>query len=520
MKYSILLITLLLFSQTAISQVSDMKLTWGEKLSAKKMLVTELLNTGEPNQFYAINQSLKLMNRETRLEKYDDLKKTEEVDLTREYKRGEYSSQEILELNNNLYSLNYNRTKPAISLTAEGIDQGDLAVSGSPETIYNFKLTKGRKSSYGEYMSSVSNEEQRIAYAIEHPGKDESKSVMTVKVFDDNFDKQWSARITLPSTKKLTSIYSMTVSDDGTVYLLTEVKRGKKERERKERNYEFYLIVVSAEGIESKEKLKLKENYINDVKLNIAPNGDLMCGGLYSINGYISSGTFYMTLDAEDYSIKEHSLKEFSMEFLTEGMSDRQTSKAKRKKDKGKDLGLTHVRFRDFIAKEDGGAVLIGEYVYIYTTTTTNSNGGTTTTTHYRYNNIYVINVNADGEIEWAKKIPKYQYSTNDGGFYSGFFLVVKGDKLHFIFNDHSENAGLNDASEKIMSYTRKLKTSALMVASMDNDGNYTREILVAPDKKANMRLRPKSCEQISEDEFILFGISKKFNQFARVTVK
>lgn len=489
-------------SSVSLAQVDDMQVKWGDNLPAKKMLVTDIFSTGESGEFYAINQSVRVLKRETYLEKYVDLKKTEQINITGEYKRGEYLSQYVVELNDQLYAMTAKGNKEARSLTAAGIDNEDLSLSGSEESIYNIRLKKGRRSSYGEYRNTVSRDETRTAYVVEHPGDKTSRSVATVKVFDDNFDLKWKNKITLKSSKELTSIYSITVSNDGTVYMLTKVYKPKNEREKRERNYEFYLLAVTEDGIETEEKLELKDNYIKDLKLNVADNGDLLCGGFYSEEGFRSDGVFFMTLDGADYDVVGESLKKFDMDFITDGMSERAKAKTQKRAKKGKEVGLAHIDFRDIIVKADGGAILVGEYVNIYTTTYTDANGNTRTTTHYNYDDIYVINVSPEGKIDWSERIHKTQHTTNDGGFYSSFFMFVGEEDLSFMFN------------------VREKKDNILIAVSLDSEGKRSERDLVSASKKEKLRIRPKSCEQISDDEFILFAISKKYNKFARVKIK
>jgi hypothetical protein len=259
--------------------------------------------------------------------------------------------------------------------------------------------------------------------------------------------------------------------------------------------------VIDSSGIIANHKLELKDKFIRELKLNIDENGDLICGGFYSNEGYRSDGIFYMNLDAKNFKIKNQSMKPFDLEFIVQGMSDRAKSKTVKKSRKGKEVGLTHVNFRDFIVKENGGALLVGEYIHIYTTTTTNANGFTTTTTHYHYDDIYAISISMNGDIEWAKKIPKMQHTSNDGGFYSSFFTVIYEDVVHFIYNSHDR------------------KQNHLKVSSINGKGEVKHGNLVSNHKRENLRIRPKSCEQVSKDAFVIFATSRKSYRLGKVTM-
>jgi len=59
----------------------------------------------------------------------------------------------------------------------------------------------------------------------------------------------------------------------------------------------------------------------------------------------------------------------------------------------------------------------------------------------------------------------------------------------------------------------------SLKVVSLNSKGEKTDGNLVSNSKKENLKIRPKSCEQISDHEFILFSVSKKYNKLAKVTI-
>jgi hypothetical protein len=492
---------LFIISCCAHAQVDQMEIVWGENIKSKKTIITDILSIENQDEIYAIKQSMKLFNRETYLEKYQDLQLVEQVELTQEFVSGEMLMQDILELNNHLYALNYRRSKIDKSLKAQALITDDLSLSSEETTLYNIKFTRGRKNTIGEYERAISRNEQRLAFVIGHPGEIESNEVMTIKVFDDQLQELWKQKITIPYEKGLTNIESSIISNEGIVYILTTIYKDKKDRVRQERNYENFVLVVDSSGIIAQHQLALKDKFIRELKLSASSEGDLLCGGFYSNEGFTADGTFYMTIDANTFKIKNQSMMAFSIDFLTQGMSSRAKAKTKKKAQRGRNIGLAHIDFRDIIVKEDGGALLVGEHINIYTTTTTDANGNTSTTTHYNYDDIYVINISADGKIEWAKKIPKFQHTTNDGGFYSSFFMVIHKDKINFIFNE------------------RERKMYSLKVVSLNSKGEKTDGNLVSNSKKENLKIRPKSCEQISDHEFILFSVSKKYNKLAKVTI-
>ena len=122
-----------------------------------------------------------------------------------------------------------------------------------------------------------------------------------------------------------------------------------------------------------------------------------------------------------------------------------------------------------------------------------------------------------DGKIEWSKKIAKKQVTRNDGGFFSSYALSIVKDKLYFVFNDNPKNL-FYKGEGKLYNFN-KSKESLVVLVTLDNEGNQTREALFSA-KEADILTRPIVCEQISKNEMILFGQRKKTHRFARILFK
>ena len=249
MKYFIPTVLLLFSCSLATAQVDKMNIVWGDNMKAKKMLITDVMSIGNAEELFAINSSFKTFNKKTFLERYEDLSLSEQIELTENYAFGIHSSQNIIALDKNLFALNLRRSKIDISLKAQKINSEELTIEGEEKSIYNIKLIKGRKNSYGEYKSAKSQGQNKISYVIGHPGDLESKEVMTIKVFDNSLYEEWKTRINLPFEKGLSRIQSVNLSNAGIVYILTTVYKSRKERNRRERNFENYIIVIDSSGI-------------------------------------------------------------------------------------------------------------------------------------------------------------------------------------------------------------------------------------------------------------------------------
>jgi hypothetical protein len=309
------------------------------------------------------------------------------------------------------------------------------------------------------------------------------------------------------------------------VHLLGQLfKQKRKKKRRGKPNYHYQILSYSNNGEDLKEyPIKIKGKFITDMQIAINHDQDIVCGGFYSSKGTTSiDGSYFLKINGETKEIMSKEFQKFSLDFITQNMSDKQKRRTKKKVRKGKDVELYKYDLDRIILRADGGALLIGEQFYIQTNTTTsyNSNGGMTTSTmrHYYFNDIIVINMSPSGKIEWTEKIAKRQVTSNDGGFYSSYALTVVKDKLYFVFNDHIKNLGYKGTGG-LYSFTKSKRKSIVVLVSLDLEGYQTREALFSV--KANKILtRPMVCQQISQNEMVIFGQRRKKHRFAKITFK
>jgi hypothetical protein len=267
--------------------------------------------------------------------------------------------------------------------------------------------------------------------------------------------------------------------------------------------------------------IAVPDKFFQDLSLNIGTEGDILCGGFYGNKGsFAISGTFFLRLDRESKQIVHSSFKEFDRDFITAYMTEKEEAKATRKAErKGEDLELLNYELRDIIRRDDGGVVMVAEQYLFYITVScsTDSNGNTRCRDvyHYVYNDIIVVNVDPNGEIAWAAKVPKRQHSLNDGGRYSSYALVVKENNIYLLFNDSGKNLMLlpGDKVERF----KYGKDMLITLATINADGKVFREALLPQDKRDAIT-RPKAGVQIGDDRLFIYANWKKNHRFGTVT--
>lgn len=377
------------------------------------------------------------------------------------------------------------------------------------------------KMNAGNFDYELSEDESKILIYNNLPYEKNAEEQFGIRVYDNDFKLLWEKDVTLPYVEKFTSIQDYEVTNDGKVVVILK-KFEEKVKFLKIRDYDMEILIFSEEENEpQKYPVAFEDYYLKELNVETNNNSEIIFAGFYSEKKQDQiGGSFFVKIDSKDGEIVSESFKEFDIDFVTDYFKKMKAKKTKKKKSKKKNVDLVNYDFRELVVREDGGAYLVAEQFYITTYTTTDSNGRTTTHYKYHYNNIAVVSIDAEGQIEWERKIPKRQVSTDDGGFYSSFSHHLKDDKLYFIYNEHAKNLVVEGGKiRNSYAFAFSPKKSIVVAYSFDKEGN--KEIEELFNKKDSKTLvRPKTCFQLNEDEHLLFGQKGKKQKFGRLTIK
>jgi hypothetical protein len=404
------------------------------------------------------------------------------------------------------------------------VDKDKLEQNG--KLIKLSEITFEKKSRDGFYDYDVSPDSTKMLVYAGKPYNKDGPEKFGFSVHDESMKEIWKKDIELPYKEELFSVEEYDVSNKGNVFITGmeyKEKKSYKKRDGKPR-YKYHVLGYFDAGQRIKDyEIDLGDRFITDMTTSVRGNGDIICSGFYSDNGTWSiRGIFFVTIDGETKKMKSKSFKEFDEDFITEGLTEKQEQKAKKKaQKKERSLEMYNYRFKEFIQREDGGAVLIAEQYYTYTTThtTTGANGSTTTTTtyHYVYKDIIVVNIDPAGQIDWTEKIEKKQHTTNDGGYFSSFSSHVKDDKIFLIYNEHAKKFYKEEEWKQM---EKKDKNAMLtLLVEIDNTGKNEKEMLFNT-RTEKVRTRPKVCEQITNDMSIIYTQWGKTQKFAELVFK
>jgi len=462
------------------------------------------------------------------IEHFDNkMNQTKSEELIIEDKNGEERDYEfIVYMNSTLYVFSSieNKKTDKVTLYAQTISKKTLRPNNDARKIAEINYADKGSGSFGDFAYNISKDQTKLMIHYLLPTKKKEKEKIALIVLDKELGLLWERKCTLPYLEELFNDERYRIDNEGNAYILGVVYKEKAMAKRKGKpNYKYQLICYKDKGETYKEyPIELAGKFITDMQIAITDKNDIVCAGFYSNVGTFSiNGSYYLNVNGDNGEILSKSYKEFDLEFITQNMTEREANKAKRKEDKGKDVELFEYDLDNIVLRDDGGAILVGEqfFIEVFTTTTTSANGGRSTTTsyHYNYNDIIVININPEGQIEWAKKIPKAQESVNDGGTYSSYAMSVFGDKLFFVFNDNPKNL-VNTGDGNLKNYNPNRESIVALVA-MDGEGKFKKEALYKM-KRSDVLIRPKLSKQISDDEMIIFGKKGKMQQFTKMIYK
>ncbi|MBL4586396.1 MAG: hypothetical protein JKX84_04970 [Flavobacteriales bacterium] len=210
-------------------------------------------------------------------------------------------------------------------------------------------------------------------------------------------------------------------------------------------------------------------------------------------------GAFLSYWDVESGSPTHISFDEFSDEFKSQYWSERKIKKYEKEKAKGKNrVGMDRFYLDYSIEKSDGGVILVGERFYTYT-----QRIGKMSIQKYVHGNIVIINVDANGDILWSKKVPKHQDSANPNNV--GYEMAYTNDKMYFLYNDNFKNIGDSWKGDKVYTFVTGNNPVVVAVCDLTSEGEITRKQAWTTDQAGGMLLMGSKVDWIFDSEMIVY---------------
>lgn len=420
------------------------------------------------------------------------------------------------------------------------IDLGSLIMSDSYTVIEDITYTRvervspgmalaGMKGNSGSANIIMSEDSTRFLVLSEIPGDKNDVERFKISVYDDQLNKKWSKEVEIPYPAMKIARLKVEIDEEFNVYYVGRFKDSKRAEEVD------YVIFRFDEKNDTGKELIIS-NLVDSYKLkdfNFFVNGTT--GEIYATGFYLSpdkkdklNGAYFYIIDKKNLTVakkKYYPAAEIlaKVNETADDIDDGEKTKKEERKEKREANSFDYsYDLRKIVYKEGGGLVAFFEIFYFYTTTTTttDSQGRTTTRTtyHYEYNDIIIVNLDEKGELLWARKIPKFQHTRNDGGYNSSFATFLNGDMIYLIFNDNKRNSDAESNGKIYPSFgTRKNLTTSIV--SIDPKGNIKRESLM-PFTESEVLVVPKQAVQIEDKKMIIYGRYNVSQRFFSIDLK
>ena len=451
--------------------------------------------------------------------------RSEELEL--KYKGKQRDFEDLIYYNGQLYLLtSFNNTAHKKNyLFRQKVSSRGLTASKSLKMIAETEARN--KEVEGSFAVEISKDSTHLLVYHDLPFEKNNPARFGFHVFDQNFELVWEKEVILPYPDNQFTVEEYRVDDQGNVFLLGVLYTDEaKFRRRGNPTYRYVLLSYLNNGNEEDEiQIDLPGKFITDLTFRVGNDGNLVFAGFYSEKGsYSIKGSYFFHLNPYDRSLLYRNHAPFDFDFLTAFMRRKdkvRALQAEQNKDRRRSPELYNYSLDRLILRSDGGAVLIAEQFYIeresyyrdyypyygyygypYGYYGNYYRNNREVDYLYNYNDIIVVNIRPDGNLQWTARIPKWQETRNDGGYYSSYAMSIVRDKLYFLFNDDARNFDPKRKNDRIYKYTGR--NEMMVLAEMNLKGEVQIHPVITND--GGVTLRPKMCKQTGLREMLLFG--------------
>jgi hypothetical protein len=414
-------------------------------------------------------------------------------------------------------------------LFVEEVDTKSFKLKGKGKKIIDSKRLSGDMVSGGLYSFGIVNKYKfyfnqdssqiLIKYRLKPEEKSDKKNkdIIGLYVFDNKMTKIWGKDVKMPFTEAQIDNIDYQVDKSGDAFILIEKRfeKGKDKDKEAKRKRDLKILKIKKDSKEVEViDIDPKSKYLGSLRLYPDRTGNLILIGFYSNESHGVDGILLSKYNGETFGdfvfneIPDNVIKQFESIRTKKKMDKKEAKKGKDDDQEASNLILDQVRFNP-----DGTMTITAEE-YFWWVTITSSKNGTTRTYHYRYNDIYVMYLDGEAEMIWAKKIPKaqsgattnYYRSYQNANTMSYFYHYFNGEH-YFIFMDNAKNANLktDQAPATHMDGFGGMVTSV----RIDKEGSvFRRKLFDVKDEKKY--LVPRDFMPISPNMLINRAIGKK----------
>ncbi len=309
----------------------------------------------------------------------------------------------------------------------------------------------------------------------------EKSKILNTIIFDLSEMKVLSERAITPDDMDFNfEFVQALVSDNGDFAFI--LSKDNFRSRRKEHTYQIHEFKQTSQN-QIFYEVPLSEYLTYDVFFNYDNLNDaLVAGGLYAEKNLAkANGFFFLKIPSDDPARFNITFEEFDDTFVSSLMG----------KEIDDNKGIMETSVQDLVLRQDGGLLMICERNRQFQRKSSSASGrlyydyGGRFLVDYYYDDVFVVSIHPDGETHWKTILPKKQFSQDDNGVFSSFFLFKTQKNIKFLFNDEIKNE--NTVSEYVIV----------------GDGSFNRNSILNTEN-LELKLRFRDAVQIDSDELLV----------------
>lgn len=401
----------------------------------------------------------------------------------------------------------------------------DLSSVGEPLLVASYDLDRSHKQGWFEIIQSRNQKFFSVVWEL--PGRSGNRDVYGFKIYNDKIEVVNDGEYPVPIDPELSIIHSHHISNAGDYFLaLTEFDEGEKKSYIKNRlRYKaLHIYHIAQDGL-TDYVLEIDGRRVDAMAMTSDSSGMFTITGLFGkMEKRGVQGVFFQRVDLSAGTLIDEGFKDFPEEFIRQDWSEKDWKKQQKREERGvsEEPQLFNYDMREAVVLEDGSVIGTMEQYYVQIRSYADMQSGQSSSTYYYYyNDIIVYRIDKNGDFQWIQKIPKFQVSSNDAGFYSSYESYLEEGKIHFIFNDDTRNYdtlgryAIKGSDVYAASYGRKNNTVALVSMDLETGDQIRRSFF---DRDEIMALAvPKlfAVDDVHRQMFIyaLWGRKEKFGR-------
>ena len=378
---------------------------------------------------------------------------------------------EIWDLDNRFYILYVHRFKGDALMSMHKYD--------ARANLVDSTLIKNLGSQFLKPEFNILQSENKKNVQIELDNGTERKEIMVINL--ERMELLYETEFNPADFNSSSDFSQLLIDDEGTSYYIVERDN------RRYRKKTHHFAVYAHESYTDRQfnyQVNMSGRMTYDVAFAIDNlNHNLVGGGYFSDKTFTrANGTFYIKTSLGDPTSGTLKFKAFDDTLL-------ETVEGKNRRQK---RFLSEIRVKELILRRDGGALIVGEkFKRLDSRVGTGSNFRTELNTFnpfasdFYFDDIFIVAHHPDGETHWTNFFYKRQYSKNDLGIYSSYFVMKTPSQLRFLFNDEI------------------VQNTTVSTYNVAPGGEYDRKALLNANFQ-NIKLRFISSKQVGANEIVV----------------